>query len=230
MTAADSSGDPSPSTAPGAAADSADAVVIDDPSDMIPDTVDTVEAPARPSPPPTTSPTPQSPPPTAAAPTATPTSAPTTAPISQPPAAPPAPAPAPAPAPPASAPTGSGGVAGQRAVDWARTQLGKAYLWGGEGPNSYDCSGLVMRAWENAGVGLPHSSRSQYARSTKIDRAALRPGDLIFWGSNVNDPSSIYHVAVYSGGGMMIEAPNSRSVVREVPVRWSGAMPLAGRL
>jgi cell wall-associated NlpC family hydrolase len=114
-------------------------------------------------------------------------------------------------------------------VSWARTQLGKAYLWGGEGPDAYDCSGLTMRAWQRAGVALPHSSRLQYQRVSRLDASRLRPGDLIFWGSDPSDPGSIHHVAIYSGGGMMIEAPNSRSRVREVPVRWSGTMPFVGR-
>lgn len=86
-----------------------------------------------------------------------------------------------------------------------------------------------MRAWGQPGLALPHSSRSQYTRAAKIDPSQLRPGDLIFWGSDPADPATIHHVAMYSGNGMVIEAPNSRSLVREVPVRWSGSMPLAGR-
>jgi cell wall-associated NlpC family hydrolase len=112
---------------------------------------------------------------------------------------------------------------------WVRAQLGKPYRWGGEGPDAYDCSGLTMRAWQRGAVSLPHSSRLQYQRVTRLDPSRVRPGDLIFWGSDPTDPATIHHVAVYSGGGRMIEAPHSRSVVREVPVRWSGTMPFVGR-
>ncbi|MGF1646923.1 MAG: C40 family peptidase [Kineosporiaceae bacterium] len=149
---------------------------------------------------------------------------------SVPPAAPPPRDPGPAPTPPAHPPPVSGPAsAGEQAVAWARTQLGKAYRWGGEGPDAYDCSGLTTRAWQRGGVSLPHSSRLQYQRVSRLDPSRLRPGDLIFWGSNPADPGSIHHVAIYAGGGMMIEAPNKRSLVREVPVRWSGTMPFVGR-
>jgi cell wall-associated NlpC family hydrolase len=86
-----------------------------------------------------------------------------------------------------------------------------------------------MRAWQRGGVSLPHSSRLQYQRVARLDRGAIRPGDLIFWASDPSDPSTIHHVAIYSGSGMMIEAPNSRNVVREVPVRWAGTMAFVGR-
>jgi cell wall-associated NlpC family hydrolase len=178
-------------------------------------------------PPPTATPAPPAaqPTPTPTGTTARPTTArpPTAAPTAGPIAAPPRPAPA-----PVGSSRGSA-AGGLTAVSWARTQLGKAYLWGGEGPDAYDCSGLVLRAWRQGGVALPHSSRMQYQQVAKIDSALMRPGDLLFWGSDPGDPSSIHHVAVYAGNGMMIEAPNSRNVVREVPVRWSGTMPYAGR-
>nr|WP_269327878.1 C40 family peptidase [Kineosporia mesophila] len=119
--------------------------------------------------------------------------------------------------------------AGAGAVSWARGKLGLPYLWGGEGPGSYDCSGLVMKAWAQAGVALPHSSRLQYASVQHISYGSMRPGDLIFFGTNPGNPASIHHVAMYIGGGQMIEAPYTGAFVRIVPVRSSEAMPYAGR-
>jgi cell wall-associated NlpC family hydrolase len=118
---------------------------------------------------------------------------------------------------------------GQGALDWARTQLGKPYEWGAAGPDSYDCSGLTMRAWEHAGVGLAHSSRYQYDQVAKVSYNNLRPGDLIFWAYDTSDSGTIHHVALYAGGGMILEAPYTGANVRIAPMRWGGAMPYAGR-
>lgn len=119
--------------------------------------------------------------------------------------------------------------AGQAAVDWARTQIGKPYRWGATGPNSYDCSGLTSQAWAKAGVKIPRVSRDQYRAAKKISYSEMRPGDLIFYGSG-NNASSVHHVAIYSGNGKMIEAPRSGLNLREVPVRMKGAMTYAGRV
>lgn len=125
----------------------------------------------------------------------------------------PAPAPAPRPAPaPAPAPNGS---AVQRAIAYAAAQVGKPYQWGAEGPSSFDCSGLTMRAWERGGISLPHYSVAQYDASTPVPISQARPGDLLFW-SNNGRPSGIHHVAIYLGGGRLIEAPRTG-----VPVRYS---------
>ena len=94
------------------------------------------------------------------------------------------------------------------AVDAAMSQRGDPYQWGGSGPDSYDCSGLMMWAWRHAGVSLPHSSRMQYSATTRISRGQLQPGDLVFFGS------PIHHVAMYIGGGRVVEAPSSGKVVR----------------
>jgi cell wall-associated NlpC family hydrolase len=124
--------------------------------------------------------------------------------------------------------TGSaeGGLA---AVGWAKSRLGLPYLWGGAGPDSYDCSGLTMRAWERSGVNLPHYAASQYMLSQHIPYAAMRAGDLIFYATNTSDPASIHHVTMYIGGGMMIEAPYTGAFVQIVPIYWDGAMAWAGR-
>jgi len=99
------------------------------------------------------------------------------------------------------------------AVAAARSVIGDPYVYGAAGPSSFDCSGLTMWAWAHGGVSLPHSSQSQYASTTHVSLSALQPGDLLFYYSD------IHHVAMYSGGGMMIEAPHTGANVREVPMR-----------
>jgi cell wall-associated NlpC family hydrolase len=114
-------------------------------------------------------------------------------------------------------------------VGWARSQLGAPYQFGAAGPTAYDCSGLTMMAWASQGVDITRTSRSQYLAVGKVGYAALRAGDLIFYGTDPSDPASIYHVALYAGGGMMIEATLPGQPLSENPVRFAGAMPYAGR-
>ena len=92
-------------------------------------------------------------------------------------------------------------------------QLGKPYEWGADGPSTYDCSGLVMRAWQQGGVSLPHYSVAQYAQSQPVALSDLRRGDLVFFASG-SDYQSIYHVGLYIGSGQMIEAPYTGENVR----------------
>jgi cell wall-associated NlpC family hydrolase len=89
-------------------------------------------------------------------------------------------------------------------VSFARSQLGKRYAPGGDGPNSFDCSGFTKRAYAQVGLRLPHSSGAQAARARTIPRSAARPGDLVV------GPG---HVGVYMGRGMMIDAGNRRTGV-----------------
>jgi len=117
-----------------------------------------------------------------------------------------APAPAPARAP---APTGSGGGA---AVAAAMTKLGDPYVWAAAGPNAFDCSGLTMWAWAQAGVSLPHYSGAQYSSTTHISMSELQPGDLVFF----SDTGA--HEAMYIGGGQIIEAPYTGASVRIEPL------------
>ena len=138
-----------------------------------------------------------------------PAMAPAPAPVPVPaPAPPPAPAPAPAPA-PVPAPSAS---AAQRAIDYARAQLGKPYQWGAAGPDAFDCSGLTMRAWQAGGENLPHWSVAQARAVTRVSYANIRPGDLVFW-SDDGQASGTYHVGLYIGGGKMIHAPRPGKVV-----------------
>jgi cell wall-associated NlpC family hydrolase len=100
----------------------------------------------------------------------------------------------------------------QLAIDYARAQLGKPYEWGAAGPDSFDCSGLTMRAWQRAGVSLPHWSVAQARMVTRVSYGQLRPGDLIFWSDN-GQASGTYHVGLYVGAGKMIHAPRPGKVV-----------------
>ncbi len=130
----------------------------------------------------------------------------------------PPPAPTPPPAPPAP-PAPTGGAAG--VIAFARAQVGEPYRWGAAGPSSWDCSGLTMRAWETAGVSLPHYSVAQYHAGTPIAAAQLRPGDLVFWSSS-SSPSGIHHVALYAGDHMIVHAPRTgRPVVVESMYSWT---------
>jgi cell wall-associated NlpC family hydrolase len=115
------------------------------------------------------------------------------------------PTPVQAPPPPPPAASGHGAAA---AISYAYAQLGKPYRWGGAGPGSFDCSGLTMRAWGAAGVSLSHSSVAQQREGARVSLSALQPGDLVFWGN----PS--YHVAIYIGGGRIISAPHTGTVVQ----------------
>ena len=108
--------------------------------------------------------------------------------------------------------TSSGGVSA--VIDFALSQLGEPYVWGADGPGSWDCSGLTMGAWERAGVQLPHYSVAQYEQIKHISEDELRPGDLIFWAENADDPGTIFHVAMYLGDGRMIHAPRTGKPVK----------------
>jgi len=114
---------------------------------------------------------------------------------------------------------GYNGTAASKAIAFANAQLGKPYVWGGTGPGSYDCSGLAMRAWEAAGVELPHFAAFQYQASHPIGYTDLRPGDLLFWATDGSDSNTIHHEAIYIGGQKMIQAPKSGENV-EISSMW----------
>ena len=107
--------------------------------------------------------------------------------------------------------------------------IGTPYVWAGESASGLDCSGLTMVAYEAAGVYLTHSSRVQYGQGTHVPLDAAQPGDLVFWSSD-GSQSGIYHVAIYLGDDMMIEAPTFGMTVRVTSMRYSGVMPYAVRL
>lgn len=111
-----------------------------------------------------------------------------------------------------------GSLAG-KALVFAFAQLGKPYLWGATGPDSFDCSGLTMQAWASAGVYLPHFAAFQFQASHPIGYDDLRPGDLLFWATDGNDSDTIYHEAIYIGGQQMIQAPRTGDNV-EISSMW----------
>jgi peptidoglycan DL-endopeptidase CwlO len=96
-------------------------------------------------------------------------------------------------------------------VNWAMSQRGKPYVWGGEGPNGYDCSGLTKMAYKQIGIGLPHSSSAQKGFGTSVPLSALQPGDLVF---------APGHVAIYIGNGTVVHAPTFGSPVRTMPMEY----------
>ncbi len=110
--------------------------------------------------------------------------------------------------------SGASSTQGDIAANWALTQLGKPYLWGGSGPDRYDCSGLTMMAWARAGVQLLHYTGYQWQEGPHVPLNQLQRGDLLFYATNTSDPSTIHHVAIYIGNGMMVNAPYTGAFVR----------------
>ena len=134
------------------------------------------------------------------------------------------PKPKPEPETPPPPPPSSGGVAA--VLDYARQQVGKPYRWGGEGPDSFDCSGLTMMAWRQAGVYLSHYTGAQYAETARVPISDLRPGDLVFYGSS---GETSHHMGLYVGDGRMIEAPYTGAYVRYASIYRSDLLPYGGR-
>ena len=88
------------------------------------------------------------------------------------------------------------------------------YQWGGAGPDTYDCSGLTMQAWAQAGVQLLHYTGYQWEEGPHVPLDQLQRGDLLFFATNTADPSTIHHVGIYIGNGMMVDAPYTGAFVR----------------
>lgn len=103
---------------------------------------------------------------------------------------------------------------GNIAADWALSQLGRPYQWGGAGPYTYDCSGLTMVAWSHAGVALLHYTGDQWVEGVHVPLGALQRGDLLFYATNNADPATIHHVGIYIGGSNMVDAPYTGVNVR----------------
>jgi len=98
------------------------------------------------------------------------------------------------------------------AVQTALAQLGKPYVYGAAGPDSFDCSGLTMYSWAAAGVSLSHASSVQSGQGVPVSISDLRPGDLVFYYSPVS------HVAMYIGNGQVVHAPHPGAYVEIVPL------------
>ncbi|MEU4271414.1 NlpC/P60 family protein [Streptomyces sp. NPDC026092] len=107
----------------------------------------------------------------------------------------------------------------EKALAFARAQIGKPYVWGATGPSSYDCSGLTQAAWKAAGVDLPRTTWDQVEVGTRIATDDLLPGDLVFFYDDIS------HVGLYIGGGKMIHAPKPGANVREESIYY---MPIYG--
>jgi len=97
-------------------------------------------------------------------------------------------------------------AAAAAAIAYARDQLGKPYLWGGTGPDAYDCSGLVMEAYQSAGVSIPRTSQDQYAAGPPVPASEVQPGDLVFFAGSDGTATAPGHVGLVIGPGLMIEA------------------------
>jgi cell wall-associated NlpC family hydrolase len=108
---------------------------------------------------------------------------------------------------------------GQKAIRYATAQIGKPYVWGAEGPDSFDCSGLTSQAWADAGVAIPRTSQEQWRQLKRVAVTDMRPGDLIIY---FDDAS---HVAMYVGDGTMVHAPRPG---RTVTLAGAGSMPILG--
>jgi cell wall-associated NlpC family hydrolase len=112
---------------------------------------------------------------------------------------------------------GRASAAARKAVAVALAQLGSPYVWGAEGPATFDCSGLTSFAYAAAGITIPRVSRAQFAAYDglrPIDPLRLVAGDLVFFADNPGNPSTIHHVGMYIGKGLMVEAPHTGAVVR----------------
>ncbi|SHK63127.1 C40 family peptidase [Actinacidiphila paucisporea] len=106
-----------------------------------------------------------------------------------------------------------------KAIAFARAQLGEPYVWGATGPSSWDCSGLTQGAYKAAGIDLPRTTGEQVGVGTRVSTSNLEPGDLIFFYSDHS------HVGIYIGGGNMIHAPHTGTVVKVAPIT---EMPIYG--
>ncbi|GAA0378882.1 hypothetical protein GCM10009530_31890 [Microbispora corallina] len=102
----------------------------------------------------------------------------------------------------------------QTALQAAVSKLGRPYVWGAEGPDSFDCSGLVQWAYGQAGVRMPRVAAQQWAAGPQIPLSQAQPGDLLFWRNDPTNPGYISHVAIYWGNGKMLHAPHTGDVVR----------------
>jgi cell wall-associated NlpC family hydrolase len=109
----------------------------------------------------------------------------------------------------------------EKAVAFAYEQLGKPYVWGATGPDSFDCSGLAQAAWSSAGVAIPRTTYEQWAALPHISTSALEPGDLLYF-------DGVGHVAIYVGNNEIIDAPQTGRDVEKIPLAGWYASSLVG--
>jgi peptidoglycan DL-endopeptidase CwlO len=108
-------------------------------------------------------------------------------------------------------------------VDFALDQIGEPYVWGSSGPNSWDCSGLMLGAYAQIGIDLPHNAAAQNNLVASISEEELQPGDFVFY-------NSLAHVGMYIGNGLVVHAPNSTTVVKVVELHHGNVYYGAGTL
>lgn len=113
------------------------------------------------------------------------------------------------------------GPAAAKAIEFAKAQIGKTYVYAAAGPDHFDCSGFTMAAYKSAGVNLPHYSGAQYAALPHVPLTAMQPGDLLFWGTNASS-----HVAMYLGNLEIIESGGTGHDVHIGPI-WGKPMGAA---
>jgi cell wall-associated NlpC family hydrolase len=114
-------------------------------------------------------------------------------------------------------------------LNYIYAQLGKPYVWGGAGPDVFDCSGLAMRGLEAAGWSFPHPAQWQYLAMHSLAFNELRAGDLVFWAEDPGNPHTIYHEAVYIGNDRIIQAPHPGGVVEQQSLWVNGTPSFYGR-
>lgn len=116
--------------------------------------------------------------------------------------------------------SGSGGPAADIVIAFAKSQLGDPYLWGGKGPDAWDCSGLVVVAFNQAGIVMPRVASDQYNAGRHYPLTEAQPGDLVFWSDAAGTAPSpaIHHVAIYLGDNKVIHAPETGDVVKISPI------------
>jgi hypothetical protein len=108
-----------------------------------------------------------------------------------------------------------------RAISFAMGERGKPYVWGATGPDSFDCSGLMLRAFESAGVQLPRVAADQYHAGAMLPVRDAKPGDLLFWAYDPSNPVTIHHVAMYLGNNKIVEAQQTGVPVHVRSVKWT---------
>ena len=185
-----------------------------------------------------------------AAPVPTPTTGPSTGPTPGPTPAPStSPSPTPTPKPPADAaaqakvaaqvaklaanlpnvPGTATNPVAQKAFAFAKSQTGKPYKWGGVGPKSYDCSGLVLASYLEAGITIPRVAADQYGSGTAVPLDQAQQGDLLFYAGDLVKPATIYHVVMYAGAGQIVDAPYTGAYVGTRPLWTNHLLPVAWR-
>jgi cell wall-associated NlpC family hydrolase len=104
------------------------------------------------------------------------------------------------------------------AIAFAYSKLGTPYLWGGNGPGGFDCSGLTKAAYASVGVTIARVANEQWYDGPHVPKDQLQPGDLVFFAYDLNDPETIHHVGIYVGNGEMVNAPDFGEPVRVEPL------------